>query len=68
MPADGGKNALKTFGQFDCARTAFEIGAYGNNPGDTGGLGAGNDFRQILCVVRVIKMRVGVVKNGQGNN
>ena len=68
MPADGGKNARETFGQLDGARAAFEIGADGNDPGDAGGLGAGNDFRQILCVVLVIKMRVGVVKNGHGNN
>ena len=68
MPAGGGKNARKTFGQLDGARTAFEVGADGNDPGDAGGLGAGNDFRKILCVVRLIKMRVSVVKISHENN
>jgi len=54
----------QTFGQFDRMCAAFEVGADGNDPSDAGGLGAGNDFRKILCVIRVIKMRVGVVEDG----
>ena len=68
MPANGGKNARKTFGQFDGVPAAFEIGADGNNFGDARGLGARNDFRQILCVVLIIKMRVGVVEKSHENN
>ena len=64
MPADGGIDVGKFFGEPDRAFAAVEARADGNDFGDAGGLRARDDFRQIRRVVGIIKMRVRVEKDG----
>src|SRR5579862_2645713 len=63
MPANGGIHRREFPGQLDCAFTAAQAGSDGNYSGDTGGLGTGDDFGQVLRVIGIIEVRVSVVKN-----
>ena len=67
VPADGGINGRKLFCKTYGAFAAAQTRADGNHFGDTGGLGAGNDLREILFVVGIIEMRVRVVKRRHKN-
>ena len=65
MPADGGEDGRKPFGDGHGAPAAFQVGADGNDFGDSGRLGAGDDLGQVGREIREIEVRVGVVKNGR---
>ena len=67
VPADGGINRREFFRQPDGAFAAAEAGPDGNHFGDAGGLRAGDDFRQVIRVIGIIKMRVGIVKRRHAN-
>ena len=63
MPADGGEDGRKPFGDGHRAAAAFQVGADGNDFGNARRLGAGDDFGQVGDEIREIEVGVRVVKN-----
>ena len=62
MPADGGVDMGKLFGDLDGAQAAFEGGADGDDAGDASGFGAGNELVGFVGEVRKLEVCVGVEK------
>jgi hypothetical protein len=63
MPASHGIDGVESICEGNCATTALEVGADGNDPGDASGscaLHGGGDF---LREVGIIEMSVGIVKH-----
>jgi hypothetical protein len=62
MPADDRENIGKLLRELNRPLAAFKIGADADDFGDVRRTGSGDDFRQFVGEIRVIKMGVRVVE------
>lgn len=60
VPADGGVDVGKLFGDLHGVQAAFEGGADGDDAGDAGGCGAGDDLFGLAGEIREIEVGMGI--------